>query len=352
MTRAGTLADVFRRFAQAAGTSPVHHRVAVALSGSTEALAALAAVPARRRIPAVVLAALHDLALAGRAPALAAAYGAGDGDAASGAAVDTLVRLTDAVAALVARRPAPTDETGRFAVLHPALAEAARRAGADAVGLVDVGRAAGLNLAVDSVGIGYGDGRFLGAPASPVQVAATVVGNRPVPRRPMPAVVARVVVDRHPLDVTDPDDVRWLRACLPPDEPDRRARLDAEIAVAATSPPSLLRGDPVDLLPDALARVPADALPVVTTTWALSGSRREHRLRVLRRLQEAAAGRTVAWVSAEGVGVAPAVPTLGDRPASGHSIIGLVELDGSAVRAEALGRCWSRGRLLSWLGEE
>jgi hypothetical protein len=57
----------------------------------------------------------------------------------------------------------------------------------------------------------------------------------------------------------------------------------------------------------------------------------------------------VAWVSVEGVGVAPAVPTLGDRRASGHSTIGLAVLDGSVLHAEALGRCWSRGRLLAWL---
>jgi hypothetical protein len=59
----------------------------------------------------------------------------------------------------------------------------------------------------------------------------------------------------------------------------------------------------------------------------------------------------VAWVSAEGVGVAPAIPTLGDRRASGHSIIGLAVFDQSALRAEAIGRCWSQGRLLAWLAD-
>jgi hypothetical protein len=44
--------------------------VAVALSESGEALRAIEAVPARRRHPTVILAALHDLALAGRVPAL------------------------------------------------------------------------------------------------------------------------------------------------------------------------------------------------------------------------------------------------------------------------------------------
>jgi hypothetical protein len=71
-------------------------------------------------------------------------------------------------------------------------------------------------------------------------------------------------------------------------------------------------------------------------------------LRFLHRLEEAAAGRPVAWVSAEGVGVAPAIPTLGDRRASGHSILGVAVFGGPALNAEAVGRCWSRGRLLSW----
>jgi hypothetical protein len=185
-----------------------------------------------------------------------------------------------------------------------------------------------------------------------VQQSASIVGGRPVPGRAVPEVVARVGIDLDPVDVTDPDDVRWLRASLPPDEPERRARLDAELALAATTPRTLLRGDAVEVLPAALARVPADALPVVTTTWALSRLPLEGRLRFLQRLDEAATDRAVAWVSVEGVGVAPAVPTLGDRPASGHSIIGVAVFGASALSAETVGRCWSRGRLLAWLAEE
>jgi hypothetical protein len=156
-------------------------------------------------------------------------------------------------------------------------------------------------------------------------------------------------VDLDPIDVTDPDAARWLRACLPPDQPERIARLDAEMALAATAPPLLLAGDAAELLPDAIARVSANALPVVTTTWALSRFSPETRRRFLCRLEEAAAGRAVAWVSAEGVGVAPTIPTLGDRPASGHSIIGLALFGLSAQPAEAIGRCWSRGNVLAWL---
>jgi len=310
---------------------------------------AIEAAPARKRHPTVILAALHDLVLAGRAPALAAAYAASDGDAAAGAAIDTLLRMTDSVVAIAVRRKTRADETGRCAVLYPAIAEAARRVGANAVGLIDVGCSAGLNLNVDRVGITYSNGQSLGDPSSPVQLSASIVGNRPVPARAVPEVVARVGVDLDPVDVTDADDARWLRACLWPDQPERIARLEAEMALAATAPPLLLHGDAIEVLPDAFAQVPADAMPVVTTTWTLSRFPLESRLRFLHRLGDAAVGRAVAWVSAEGVGVAPAIPTFGDRRASGHSIIGLAVFDQSALRAEAIGRCWSRGRLLAWL---
>ncbi|HWU08601.1 MAG TPA: DUF2332 domain-containing protein [Streptomyces sp.] len=353
MGRARTLAEVYRRFgeAEAAGGSPLYERVARALSGSGEALRAIGTAPARKRHPAVILAALHDLALDGRAPALAAAYAAGDGEAAAGAAIDTLLHMTGSVVSVAVRRPPRDDETGRCAVLYPAVAEVASRVGVRAVGLIDVGCSAGFNLSTDRVGITYSDGRTLGDPESPVQLSSEVVGGRPLPARAIPEVVARVGIDLDPVDVTDADDARWLRACLRPDQPERAARLEAETALAATAPPVLLRGDAVDVLPDAFARVPADALPVVTTTWALSHFPLGSRLRFLHRLDEAAADREVGWVSVEGVGVAPAIPTFGDRRASGHSVIGLAVFGRSALHAEAVGRCWSRGRLLAWTAD-
>ena len=108
--RGRTLAQVYRHFGEvdAAETSPLYERVAVALSESDEALRAIEAAPARKRHPTLILAALHDLALAGRAPTLAAAYAA-----------------ADSIVAIAVRRQTRTNETGRCAVLYPAIAEAA-----------------------------------------------------------------------------------------------------------------------------------------------------------------------------------------------------------------------------------
>src|SRR4051794_41525423 len=126
MGKARTLAQVYRRFGEvdSAETSPLYGRVAIALSESGEALRAIEAAPARKRQPTLILAALHDLALAGRAPALAAAYAAADGDAAAGAAVDTLLDMTDSGVAIAARRQRRSDEAGQCARLAPASAAA------------------------------------------------------------------------------------------------------------------------------------------------------------------------------------------------------------------------------------
>lgn len=187
-----------------------------------------------------------------------------------------------------------------LAVLRAAVAEAASRARADAIGLVDLAREPWRNLDVDEVAVAYGGGPDAGGGACP-RVRCRLVGARPVPAREPPAVAAKL-----------------------------SAGALTELAAAC-------------------AQVPADALPVVTTTWSLSRLSLADRLRFLDTLIDASARRTLAWVSVEGVGVAPGVPTLGDRRASGHSIVGVTLLDRETVRAEAVGRCWSRGRVLEWL---
>jgi hypothetical protein len=176
-----------------------------------------------------------------------------------------------------------------------------------------------------------------------------IVGARPIPTRAMPEVVARIGIDLDPIDVTDAEDAQWLRACVWPDEPERVARLEAEMALVAKAPPLLLHGDAVALLPD--------ASPMCRRTPCLSSRPRGHSR--TSRSRAACASCTAStepptagrWVSAEGVGVAPTIPTLGDRRASGHSIVGLAVFEKSALSAEAIGRCWSRCHFLAWFGD-
>lgn len=346
-----TLAEAYRHFGDTdvKGASPLYERVAIALSESADAMTAVEKVTPLKRHPTVILAALHDLVLQGRAPSLAAAYAARDLDSVGPLAVEALVSLIDAIAVIAEARQTQTNETGRCAVLYPAIATAAARADAGSVALIDVGCSAGLNLSVDRAAITYSDGTVLGDPSSGLQLACELRGGGAVPSLAIPPVVSRVGIDLQPVDVTDPDDARWLRACLWPDQPERIARLDAAIELSRGAPPTLLAGNALDVLPDAVAASPDDALIVVTTTWAIAYLSLEDRLRFFRRLDEQAAGRTIAWVSGEGVGIAPGVPTMGDTRLSPHSLVGLVMLGGRRVEAETLARCHPHGTWLEWL---
>ena len=343
--RTRTPAQTYRRFGEVdAGTSPLYQRVAIALSESGEALRAIGAAPARKRQPSLILAALHDLALAGRAPALAEAYAAAD-DAAAAAAIDTLLRMTDSVVAIAVRRRTQTFEPGRCAVLYPAIAEAARRVGADAVGLIDVGGSAGLNLQVDRIGITYDNGRSWATRRLPCSCRRRSWETGPSARA-IPEVVTRVGVDLDPVDVTDADDARWMRACVWPDQPDQVARLDAALALTASAPPT--SGE----TPSRYCPTPS---PAYLRTPCLS-SRRRGRCRASRSRAVCASCTastkrrpTGRWPGCRWRESGSAIPTLGDRRASGHSIIGLAMFDRPALRAEAIGRCWSRGRVLAWL---
>jgi len=138
-----------------------------------------------------------------------------------------------------------------------------------------------------------------------VHLTCTTTGPVPVPGR-LPGIVARVGIDRNPLDPADPDDRAWLRALIwpGPNAAPRRDRLDAAAEIAAAEPATVLTGDLIDLLPAALERLPADCTPVVFHTAVLiylERARREEFAALVRALG-------VRWIAQESAGVVTGVP--------------------------------------------
>ena len=131
-----------------------------------------------------------------------------------------------------------------------------------------MGSSAGLCLYPDRYSYEF-DGRPVGA-RSTVHLTCSTTGPVPVPDR-LPDVVARVGIDQNPLDPADPDDRAWLRALIWPggNAAARLERLDAAAAIAAQEPATVLTGDLVDRLPEALDRLPSDCTPVVFHTAVL-----------------------------------------------------------------------------------
>jgi hypothetical protein len=213
----GQIAERYRRFAEleAGGRSPLYARLALGVAGDPEVLALLARVPPAKQQPNLLLASVRSLAgVRSSYPAFRAA----------------VLDQPEAVTATLLTHRAQTNEVGRCASLLPVLA-----ALPGPLALLEVGASAGLCLLPDRYADDYG-GRLVGDPASPVRLHCELAGPVPVPAT-VPEVVWRRGIDLDPVDVHDPEQVRWLECCVWPDQPERLARLRAAVGVP-TRPPS------------------------------------------------------------------------------------------------------------------
>ena len=221
--------------------------------------------------PNILFAAVH--ALLARCPEhpLAAYYATLGGTAAAGPEAGAQFREfclehRDQLLAVIRTRLTQTNEVRRSALLLPALSCIASRTGRP-LALIEVGPSAGLNLLLDRYQYRYGDVR-VGAARSPVLLGCEP--RSPMPDVCIPEVVSRAGIDLNPLDVTNDDDVAWLRALLWPEHTDRLALLNAAIEVARDEPPDLYGGDVFQLLPRLIAEAPEDASVCLIATFVLN----------------------------------------------------------------------------------
>jgi hypothetical protein len=228
---------------EASGVSPTYERLAHAVSADLSLLALLDTLPAASRQPNLLFGVVRLLG--------------GPVDDPS-AFHDFVVSAWPAVSAEMLARSTQTNEAGRCALLLPVLAGLPQP-----LALLEVGASAGLCLYPDRYTYRYG--RHTVGSDGPVLECAGVH----TPPLCLPEVAWRAGLDLNPLDVGDPADVAWLDALIWPEHHHRRARLRAAIAVAAASPPRLLRGDLVDDLPALAAQAPPDATLVVFHTSVL-----------------------------------------------------------------------------------
>lgn len=337
--------------------------MARAVAADPEILAFVAANVApdarRGRNPVLFLAAVHDAVLARPGSPLAAIY-RGDVDDDPWPAVRALVaEAADEIAAHLAGSTVQTNEVGRSAAILPALAAAT--VGDDRpVALVEIGPSGGLNLLCDRFRVDYvRDAAVVatvGPDDSPVRLRCTLAGplDPPCPVT-VPPIVVRTGIDPAPVDVTDPDRARWLRACVWPGVPDRPAALAAALTLAAADPPPLVRGDAVTGLVPLVAALPDDVLPVVVSTWALAYVPAVGRDRIAAGLDDLGASRDLAWITFEDPELTPWVPPVPatDLAAADATptVLGLRRWRAGRVGDRALALGHPHGRWLRWLAD-
>jgi hypothetical protein len=224
--------------------------------------------------PLKVVAALHSLVLAGKA--------SWDDPGAA------LRSHADEIRRFVREQEIQTNEVQRSWMLLPCFLEAARRARADTLDLVELGPSAGLNLVWDRYRYRYENGVW-GDPSAPLELTGEERAAVPAELlRLRPRVRGRIGIDRSPVDVTTAEGAQLLKSFVWPDQTWRLDGLDRAIGSLRGDPPALLQGDVVETLPRVLAERRGDALTLVYATAVLGYLSEAQRRRVVDALEEAA----------------------------------------------------------------
>jgi hypothetical protein len=241
---------------------------------------------------------LHFMVRDGAAPALAALYppAALPGESALWASLAPL--LDDPELESWLDSAPQTNEVGRSAVLMSGLLVVAARFGLP-IRLCELGASAGLNLLLDHYRYDLG-GLAAGDRDSPILLKPEWKG--PPPPDAIVRILGRAGADLNPARL--PQDAARLPAYLWPDQPDRLARLEAALAIAAAHPPRVDKADAAEWIEANLALAPEPGVTrVVIHSVAFQYFGAAAQARVARHVEAAGsaahAGAPLAWLRFE-----------------------------------------------------
>lgn len=350
MASVDVLAQRMREFADTStGTrAPLYSRLASAVADDPEVLRLLQAAPETQQLPVLLFAAVHHLLLGGVGAELAAHYpnltAAADASDPWPAFRSFALEHADDVTALMAVRHTQTNEIGRCATFLPALGLLGDEVGP--LARVDVGASAGLTLLLPRFHYRYEPGGEVGD-ASTVTLVCGTRGAVPVPAS-MPRIECSIGIDLQPIDVHDDTEVRWLEACVWPDQSDRFRRLVAAIDLARTEPPDVRRGDAVADVATTVREVAAHGHPVITTSWVLNYLTPSGRRAFVDELDRLGDERDLSWVIAESPRVTPELPIPTTEPPEDITVLSLVRWRHGARTVRRLATAHPHGYWLHW----
>lgn len=366
----GRIAHHFTRFAEVDGQDdPLYCALAATIAEDRALMALLLEAPATQRKPVLFFAALHDRVLAGSVEGgshpLAAYYASVGGTRAPdaelpGALRDFVRREESTLRALIRERTTQTNETGRCAVLRPALQALATRLGGTEqapveLALFDFGCSAGLNLGVDRYAYDDGVAFTPGLDDAAPLISTVWRGERPSALLGAPRwrAAQRMGVDLQPIDPADEGAARWLRACLWPGDGARRERLDRALGDARRHPVPLRRTeDGLGELERWMDTLPAGVTPVIVNVWVLFYFDPPALRAYTERIRQLVRERGLAWISGElakrsPLASPPSAPP--GEPADTGTLWTLQWRQGDEVRTEALAWSHAHGRWIEWL---
>ncbi len=259
------------------------------------------------------------------------------------------------VRAILQTKFVQTNEVQRAAVVYPAFATIVHRVQRP-ISVVEVGCSAGLLLSFDRYSYRYtragcGETRA-GYAESRLRLNCDAQGAfhlDPVERF---SIVRRIGLDRNPIDCQDPEQMRWLEACVWADQPERVMRLRKAAHEHRTQDVLLFTGDAVGGLATAVDATSEDTPVVVLTSWLLVHLSQSDQIAFLSVLEATAKRREVWWVVNEtyesSLGHLYPRDHLNYRT-SGRCVVAVARVDGRTKVVEVLGEADVHGKSLHGL---
>lgn len=348
MTPDPELAAHFTNFAATTRSrAPLYSRLSAGIADSPLLPTLYRDAPSPARVPVNLFAAVHDLLLADRTASLARFYPnlAERPDPADPVPefLDFCAAHAAAIRLCLATRLPQTNEVGRSALLLAGLG----RLEAPVLAHLDVGASAGLNLMIDRLAYRDGRGGHLGS--STVVLDCSVHGDPPRLASDLPVIGARLGLDAHPIDTEDPEERRWLEACVWPDQADRFHLLEAALELRAQQTVEVRRGDAVDDLAAAVAALAGGGHPVITTSWVLCYLTSERQQTWRDELERLGSDSDLSWVWAEAPARVGVLPVAAGLAGSETTILGITTWRRGKRTDRTLAKCHPHGYWLHWL---
>lgn len=349
------LASRFENFSAAFGTSaPLYAGFSARVAREPAILDLMMTADREQRIPVLLFACVHylllgepDCELAGHYPNIGTAQSTQA--IRSGRSDDTFVRFVlanhERLHLLLQSKSTQTNEIARCNWFLFPFAMIEEEVGIGRIARIDVGSSAGLTLLFSNVDFDVHPGRMVGS-GGRLTLRCDTRGNPPLPDR-VPTIAWSVGFDSSPVDLADEESVRWLEACVWPDQVDRFDRLVRAIDLARRHDVRVERGDAVVDLLDFVERALTHGHPVVTTSWVMNYLTPEERLAFVRLLDEVGSENDLSWVIAESPREAPELPVRGHMDED-ITVISLVRWRDGRRDTKRLATAHPHGNWISW----
>ena len=197
--------------------------------------------------------------------------------------------------AMMATRSTQTNEVGRCAQFVAPMTLLNHEVGT--LAHIDVGTSAGLNLLINDYAYDYATSGQVGGPSA-VTIQCATRGEFPQINQ-LPEISWSIGLDTSPIDVHDQQAVRWLEACVWPDQQDRFDRLVNAIKIAQLAKIRIVTGDAVSSIRKLVSEASEFGHPTLTTSWVMNYLTHNDRIAFVHELNEIARDIDLSWIIAE-----------------------------------------------------